>query len=81
MRVKVKFFAALREELGTREVEQELPQGSTLQDLINVVLVQHPVLHRYLPSLHFAVNRKYVAGQMGLSDGDEVAFLPPVGGG
>ncbi len=81
MRVKVRFFAALREELGSGEMAQELPQGSTLHDLIDMVLERHPVLDRYLPSLHFAVNRKYATGRIELSDGDEVAFLPPVGGG
>jgi molybdopterin converting factor subunit 1 len=81
MRVKVKFFAALREELGSAEMEQELPLGSTLHDLTSVLLERHPVLDRYLPSLHFAVNRKYVTGQTELGDGDEVALLPPVGGG
>jgi molybdopterin synthase sulfur carrier subunit len=81
MKVRVKLFAGLREEMDRGEVEQELPQGSTLQDLIDVMLERHPVLQRYLPSLQFAVNRKYVVGQIELSDGDEVAFLPPVGGG
>jgi molybdopterin synthase sulfur carrier subunit len=81
MKVKVKLFAGLREEMDRGEVEQELPQGSTLQDLIDVMLGRHPVLYRYLPSLQFAVNRRYVTGQVELSDGDEVAFLPPVGGG
>ena len=81
MRVQVKVFAALREQIKEREVELQLPMGSTLQSLIDAMAQQYPLLHGYLPSLHFAVNCKYAALDTQLRNGDEVALLPPVGGG
>ena len=81
MRIKVRFFAALREELGAREMVQELPAGATLQALVQQMAAECPVLNRGLSSLHFALNHRYVTLEAVLQDGDEVAFLPPVGGG
>ena len=81
MKVKAKLFAGLRERMKEREMELQLPAGSTLQGLIDLMVQQHPLLHDYLPSLHFAVNRKYASLDTDLQDGDAVALLPPVGGG
>ncbi len=81
MKVTVKFFAALREAVGKPEMERELPPGATVQDLLNLLTQEHPVLSRYVSHINVAVNRKYVDLQTTLQQGDEVACLPPVGGG
>lgn len=81
IQVKVKFFAAPREALGTDEVALEIPAGSTVQDLIEALRDTYPVLDRYTRFLSVAVNRAYVGMQTELHEGDEVACLPPVGGG
>jgi molybdopterin converting factor subunit 1 len=79
--VKVKFFAAPREALDTDEMELELSPGTTVRDLLNQLQARYPVLETYSRFLSVAVNRAYVGMQTQLNDGDEVAFLPPVGGG
>jgi molybdopterin converting factor subunit 1 len=79
--VKVKFFAAPREALGTSQIALHLPEGSTVEDLLDTLRDRHPVLDRYLRFLNVAVNRAYVGMRTELHDGDEVACLPPVGGG
>lgn len=81
MKVRVKFFGAPREGLGRREIEQELPPGSTVKELINLLTEQYPVLVSYSQLINVAVNRRYAALETELHDGDEVACLPPVGGG
>ncbi|MBC7232921.1 MAG: molybdopterin converting factor subunit 1 [Chloroflexi bacterium] len=81
MKVKAKFFAAMREALDRTEMEIELPSGATVQQLVNLIAEQYPVLRSYLDSTLVAVNRKYALPQTELHDGDEVAFVPPVGGG
>jgi molybdopterin converting factor subunit 1 len=81
MEVKVKFFAAPREALGKGEMEVTLPKGSTVADLIEQLQQEHPTLRAYTRFLSVAVNRAYVGMQTDLHDGDEVACLPPVGGG
>jgi len=79
--VKVKFFAAPREALDVDEMAVELPAGASVRDLIEYLEEQHPVLKTYTRFLNVAVNRAYVGMQTDLEDGDEVACLPPVGGG
>ena len=81
IRVRVKFFAAPREALDTDEMELDVPAGSTVKDLIDLLRKQYPVLDTYTRFLSVAVNRAYVGRQTKLHDGDVVACLPPVGGG
>ena len=79
--ITVKFFAAPREALGASEIDLHLPEGSTVEDLLDTLQERHPILDRYVRFLNVAVNRAYVGMQTKLHDGDEVACLPPVGGG
>ena len=80
-RVRVKFFAAPREALGVGEIEMEIPAGTTVGELIDLLTKEYPVLRTYTRFISVAVNRAYVGMQTELHDGDEVACLPPVGGG
>jgi molybdopterin converting factor subunit 1 len=79
--VRVKFFAAPREAMGTGKVELEIPAGATVAELLELLTVKYPVLRAYARFISVAVNRAYVGMQTELRDGDEVACLPPVGGG
>ena len=79
--IKVRFFAAPREALGKGEMEVTLPAGSTAADLIEHLKQEYPVLRAYTRFLSVAVNKAYVGWETELHDGDEVACLPPVGGG
>lgn len=79
--VRVKFFAAPREALDTDEMDVDIPAGSTVKDLIDLLTEKYPVLESYTRFLSVAVNRAYVGRQTELHDGDVVACLPPVGGG
>jgi molybdopterin converting factor subunit 1 len=81
MKVQVKLFAALREATGTAQMELDLPPQAKVQDLVDALVRQYPALRSRLVFVHAAVNRKYVSMQAELRDGDEVALLPPVGGG
>ena len=79
--VKVKFFAAPREALGTSELEMDVAPGTTVGGLVGLLTERHPILRPFTRFLNVAVNRAYVGMQTVLHDGDEVACLPPVGGG
>ncbi|MDY6875078.1 MAG: molybdopterin converting factor subunit 1 [Chloroflexota bacterium] len=81
VRVTVRFFAAPREALGVGEIELEIPAGTTVGELIDLLTKEYPVLRAYTRFVSVAVNRAYVGMQTELHDGDEVACLPPVGGG
>ena len=81
IRVRIRFFAAPREALGTSEIEREIPAGTTAGGLIDLLVEEYPALRPYARYISVAVNRVYVEMQTELRDGDEVACLPPVGGG
>ena len=76
VRVKVRLFAALREQVGARSLELELPDGATVAD-VWAALEHGPEP----PGLVYARNRSYVGREVVLADGDEVAVIPPVSGG
>jgi molybdopterin converting factor subunit 1 len=79
IKVKVRFFAGPREKLGIGELEQELPVGATVQTLVDTLAGVYPDFGSF--RLKYAVNSAYVSLDAALHDGDEVACIPPVGGG
>jgi molybdopterin converting factor subunit 1 len=78
MRVRLRFFAALREEMGARR-ERTLPAGTSVGALWRELVDERPKLAAV--KVRFAVNETYVPPSHRLADGDEVAFFPPVSGG
>ncbi len=79
--VSVKFFAAPREALDEDQVKLKIPEGTTVEGLLEILGQKYPVLQSYMRFLSVAVNRAYVGMGTELQDGDVVACLPPVGGG
>lgn len=79
MYIQVRFFAAARELVGEGQIQVELPDGATVQNLMDVLFQQYPSLS--LMRLRFAVNAAYAKPEILLHDGDHVACIPPVGGG
>jgi molybdopterin synthase catalytic subunit len=76
VKVAVKLFAALREQRGAREVEVELADGARVEAVWPALgLGEEPA------GLVYAVNRSYAARDVVLTEGDEVALIPPVSGG
>jgi sulfur-carrier protein len=81
MRIKVRFFASLRERLGRSEVICEVPPHATVSMVWEVLLCEHPELAAIERSLAFAVAQEYVDKGHPLQDNDELAIIPPVSGG
>jgi molybdopterin converting factor subunit 1 len=79
--VQALFFAAYRDLLGTSSLSVDLPDGSTVADLVRE-LRGRGAPYSALPSEPaVAVNRAYALHTEKLRAGDEVAFIPPVAGG
>ena len=76
MKVKVKYFASMRDRMGKGDEELDLQPGATVADLWQVVS-QEPLPDNTL----VAVNMEYTDLNHPLKEGDEVAFFPPVTGG
>ena len=81
MKIKVKFFAILRERAGASEILKEIPDGSTVGDLWRELQKDYAKLNVPGIRLLYAVNQNYVGSDHRLSDQDEVVFIPPVSGG
>ncbi len=79
MRLKVRFFALAREIVGASQLEVDFPDGATVQTVNDDLFRTHPRLATL--ALRFAVNAKYAEVNTALHTGDEVAYIPPVGGG
>ena len=77
MRVTVRLFAGLRELAGTGRRELELPDGAAVAD----VWAALGLPGAQPDGLLYAVDREYAEAARTLSDGDEVALIPPVSGG
>ena len=81
MSVQALFFAAYRDLLGTKAVSVHLPEGSTVADLVAELRGRGAPFDALPSEPAVAVNRAYALQSEPLSDGDEVAFIPPVAGG
>ncbi len=90
MKVRVRFYGMVHDEVGQRELGYELPEGSTVKDLLNVILVDYPVLTEmvydengdFRDYLEIAVNHVSVIGlDNALNDDDYIQIMPPIGGG
>jgi MoaE-MoaD fusion protein len=76
VRITVKLFAGLRERAGESERDVELDAGARVADVWPPLeLGEEP------EGLLYAVNKEYAPPDRRLSDGDEVALIPPVSGG
>jgi MoaE-MoaD fusion protein len=76
VQVRIRLFAGLRERAGTGSRTLELPDGATLGDVWpRLELGDEP------QGLLYAVNKRYADRAAAVSDGDEVALIPPVSGG
>jgi molybdopterin synthase catalytic subunit len=81
MRIKLRFFASLRERLGRSEETREVPSGATVGTVWELLKREHPELAVVERSVAFAVAQEYVDKTHPLQDNDELAFIPPVSGG
>ena len=81
MRVQVLFFGLLKDVAGRSNEWLDLPEGSTLADLLAHYELRIPKLQEILPSLALSVNQQYAGPGTVLGNNDEVGLLPPVSGG
>jgi molybdopterin converting factor subunit 1 len=79
--VEVLLFGAAADRAGTRKVELEIEEGSTLAEVWPLLAERYPDLSAMRDTLAFAVNGEYARMDGRVGPGDEVAVLPPVSGG
>ena len=81
--VKLRYFAIYRQRLGRSAETRQVPAGTTVGGLFDLVTADRPEIQA--PALRAAtmlmVNQEYAPPDQVLADGDEVVFVPPVSGG
>jgi len=93
-KVTVKFFTALREITGKKEEQIEFSKATTVESLLRQLSKKYgkefndyiyDELGNVHGHLHFLVNGQSITALRGLrtqlKEGDQLAILPPVGGG
>ena len=94
MKVKIYYFASVREVVNMREESLDVPSGTNVRKLLDLIAARHgDKLKEYLLDeagnprsyLQFILNEKSIAETGGfsteLTEGSTFAIIPPVGGG
>jgi molybdopterin synthase sulfur carrier subunit len=81
MKIHLRYFASFREIVGQSEEMLTVDDGATVAGVRALLLVRYPRLQPVMERSACAVNHGYVPRDTTLYEGDEVVFIPPVGGG
>ncbi len=81
VKVRLLFFAVLRDITGLDETELDVDAGTRPLDIWQRLRAQYSRLADYEQPPMTAVNESYESPDVALRDGDELAFIPPVAGG
>ncbi|WP_010136188.1 MoaD/ThiS family protein [Ochrovirga pacifica] len=79
MKITVKYFGMLLEQTQSETEVLHCTEGSTIASVEKIVLEKYPSLQNF--SYNIAHNRTLKKKQQSVTDGDELAFLPPFAGG
>ena len=80
-RIRVLFFATLRDRAGTKSIDLEIPAETTVQDLKNLVVDSYPGLKDTMDTVVISINREFAFDESLVPENAEVAMFPPVSGG
>lgn len=80
MEIEALLFASYREKAGVGRLRLDLNDGATVGDMAGAMRAKFPGLPE-AERIVVAVNNEYQEHDFVLSDGDEVALIPPVSGG
>lgn len=79
--VKALFFATLRDHVGVRSVEMQIPAQTNVAVFKSILTEKFPVLIGLLGHMLISVNQEYVFDDAIIPDAAEIALFPPVSGG
>lgn len=80
MKVKILLFASAREAIGTTSIVEDIGEDCCLNALLDILKNKYQLDTTSL-KYSIAINKKYVRENVALVEGDEVAIIPPIGGG
>ena len=79
--VTIKLFAAYQEAYGVSELVLEFTPATTVAQVGDHLIQEHPELAQWRDITRFGVNLQFVTPDTVLQDGYEMVLIPPVSGG
>ena len=79
--IKVRLFAALKEIIGKNQLDLQIPEGSTVKDVIALIEETYPAVKKIIKISKYAVNMEYTETEKKMTEGDEITIIMPVSGG
>ena len=79
--VKIYLFATLRDYTGAKSIQMKIPIETTVGELKDLLINDHPRLSPVRNLMMAAINREYAADEQLIPINAEIAFFPPVSGG
>lgn len=81
MKIRVQFYAQLRDLVGVNQFDIELAEGATVRELLKKIYSQLPALRAHDKSILISSGVEFVDRNYKLNPGEEIAIMPPVQGG
>ncbi|MFL7868049.1 MAG: molybdopterin converting factor subunit 1 [Anaerolineales bacterium] len=80
-KIKVLFFATLRDRAGTKSLDIEISEETTVKGLKDRITREFPSLEQSMESVVISINREFAFDESIVPANAEVAMFPPVSGG
>lgn len=80
-RIKLLFFATIRDRAGTKSMELDVPADMTVKGLKNKIAEDYPNLKESMKSVLVTIEREYAFDETVIPPNAEMAMFPPVSGG
>lgn len=81
LRCNAQVFASLKDIVGAPTALLDVPEGCSVQRLLEVFAVAYPRVATGIGSIRVAVNDEYATAETVIQEDDRIALLPPVSGG
>mgnify|MGYP000235742433 CR=1 FL=1 len=79
--VKLLFFATIRERLGLKSLDLDVPDTLTIQGLKDKLAQEYPRVKESMKSVLITINREYAFDEAVIPPNAEIGMFPPVSGG
>lgn len=80
-RIKLLFFAAIRDKAGTKSMDLDIPNDMTVKQLKEKLSSEYPNLKDSMKAILISVNQEYAFDEASIPSNAEIALFPPVSGG
>ncbi len=80
-KIKLLFFATIRDKAGTKSMELDVPVDMTIKGLKDKLSADFPNLAQSMISVLITINREYAFDDATVPLNAEIAMFPPVSGG